>query len=241
MDITAFRAELEGDWAWRIDELRFFQNIGSTITNLDEEDRYRRVLVLILYAHFEGFCKVALGTYVNAVNRLGVNCGEANYAIAAAGLADLFRELRDPNRKSDLFRRTLPDDAKLHRFARDREFVELTDHFGERAVNIPDYVVDTESNLTPVVLRKNLFRLGFDHDLFAHLDGDVNRLLGYRNNIAHGAAKAGMDRKTYEALRDAVIRIIHEVTALIAQSFQEKKYLRSQQATAPPTADAKQA
>ncbi len=236
MDIAAFRAQLEADWAWRIDELRFFQNIGAAIADTEGENRYRRVLVLMLYAHFEGFCKVALGAYVNSVNRLGVICGEASYAIAAAGLADLFRELRNPTRKSDLFRRMLPDDAKLHRFARDREFMELADHFAERPVKIPDYVVDTESNLTPIVLRKNLFRLGFEHDLFKHLEADVNRLLAYRNDIAHGAAKDGLDRKTYEKLRAAVIEIAREVIVLIAQSFREKKYLRPPlQTTVGPT------
>jgi hypothetical protein len=38
--------------------------------------------------------------------------------------------------------------------------------FTIRPVNIPDHVVDTEANLNPVVLRKNLYRLGLPYDLF---------------------------------------------------------------------------
>src|SRR5206468_479036 len=109
----------------------------------DQQNQFRRALILILYAHFEGFCKFALTLYVNAVNSESIACGEANYAIAAASLADLFMAIRDPERKCPEFRRQLPDETALHRFARDREFVERTADFDRRTVRIPDRVVET--------------------------------------------------------------------------------------------------
>ena len=48
------------------------------------------------------------------------------------------------------FRRDLPNDTKLHRFARDQEFIERVADFIIRLVNIPEHVVDTESNFNPV-------------------------------------------------------------------------------------------
>src|SRR2546428_5831123 len=155
MNLADLRAELEANQAWRRDEIRFFQNQLTWINAEEKQNQYRRALVLILYAHFEGFCKFALALYVNAVNNTGIKCSEANSAIAAASLANLFRDLRDPQRKSDVFRRKLPDDTQLHRFARDREFVEQAFDFAERLVSIPDHVVDTESNLSPVILSSN--------------------------------------------------------------------------------------
>lgn len=145
MNLADLRAQLEADQAWREDEIRAFHNRGAVIQNEEELKRYRRALVLLLYAHYEGFCKFALSLYADAVNQSGILCGEASYAIAAAWLADLFQSLRNPHAKCKLFRRKLPDDSRLHQFAREQEFVELSSEFDKRPVRIPDAVVDTES------------------------------------------------------------------------------------------------
>src|SRR5947207_897222 len=120
MNLGRLWAEIEDDQAWREEEIRFFQNRAVSVADPNEQDQFRRALVLLLYAHFEGFVKFSLLLYVGAVNSAGVRCDEASYAVAAASLADLFAALRDPTRKCPEFRRDLPDDSALHRFARDR-------------------------------------------------------------------------------------------------------------------------
>jgi len=227
MNLAELRAELEADRAWREEELRTFQNRGSAISDEAELKRYRRALVLLLYAHYEGFCKFAFMLYASAVNRSGISCGEATWAIAAASLSDLFRNLRNPQSKSDLFRRELPDDAKLHQFAREREFIERTSEVEARPVNIPDYVVDTESNLTPVVLKKNLFRLGLPHDQFQAHDSEINKLLGIRNGISHGSLKEGVEERLYEQLRTATFSIMSGLGAGIMQALSDRAYART--------------
>jgi hypothetical protein len=227
MNIAEIRAELENDQGWRRDEIRSLQNQGSSIEDLEQQGQFRRALVVLLYAHFEGFCKFALTVYVNAVNKTGIRCAEANYALAAASLADLFAALRDSTSKCPEFRFTLPDDTHLHRFARDREFVERVADFENRKLEIPEDVIDTESNLKPVVLRKNLFRVGLTHDQFAFLDGDIHRLLNSRNKIAHGEARSGIKSTEYEALRAAVFYIMDSVTAGVMQALLEERFLRS--------------
>ncbi len=230
MNIAELLAELEEDQRWREQEIRFFQNRGSRIRSEEEQDLFRRAVILLLYAHFEGFCKFALTLYATTVNREKIRCGEANYAIAAASLADLFKALRDPNKKCPEFRHALPDDAALHRFGRDREFVERSDEFANRHVNIPDYVVDTESNLKPVILRKNLYRLGLFHDQFKGLDSEINKLLEYRNKIAHGESRSGIPLQTYSSLREATFRIMNEIKRGVIEALRGKHYLRNQKA-----------
>jgi hypothetical protein len=109
MNLVQLRAELEADQAWRRDEIRFFQNQAARLDTTERPNPFQRVLILLLYAHFEGFSRFALTLYVNAVNGTGMICGEANSAIAAASLANLFRDLRDPQHKtrsSSFFRLT---------------------------------------------------------------------------------------------------------------------------------------
>lgn len=105
MNLASLRAEIEADRAWREEEIRELQNRGSAIKEEEESKRYRRALVLLLYAHYEGFCKFALALYATAINSSGILCGEASYPIAAASMSDVFRNLRNPQKKCDLFRR----------------------------------------------------------------------------------------------------------------------------------------
>lgn len=231
MNIAALYAEMEADQQWRQDEVRFFQNQLASIADEDEKNQFRKALVLVLYAHFEGFCKFALTLYVDSVNASGISCGDANHAIAAASLADIFMALRSPDSKCNEFRNSLPDDTKLHRFARDREFIERITDFANRPVSIPDKVVDTESNLNPIVLRKNLFRLGFPYDLFNEHEGKINKLLGYRNSIAHGERQRGIAALEYNGLRQSTFTIMSEVKTMVMKALQERAFLRSGQTT----------
>jgi hypothetical protein len=227
MNPASMRAELEADRAWREEEIRTFQNRGSTITDQEELNRYRRVLVLLLYAHYEGFCKFAFTLYATAINNSGISCGEATYAIAAASLSDMFHNLRNPQKKCDLFRRELPDDAKLHQFAREREFIERTAEVEKRPVRMPDDIVDTESNLTPVVLKKNLYRLGLPYDQFEAHDGDIHQLLNLRNGVSHGSLKEGVEETIYMRLRTATFAIMSGLGTGIMKALLDKAYARS--------------
>jgi hypothetical protein len=226
MNIPKLWSEIEEDLTWRLDELRFFQNQLANIGSEQGQDRFRRALVLLLYAHFEGFCKFALTLYVNSVNSTGITCGEATFAIAAASLSDLFKALRNPEKKIPEFRHALPDDSVLHRFGREREFLERTSEFATRPVRVSEDVVDTESNLKPIVLRKNLYRLGFPPDQFSQYEGDINQLLEYRNKISHGEMQAGLKRDKYQKLNSAVFAVMYEVKRQVMNALQMRAYLR---------------
>lgn len=227
MNIAQVRAEIERDRAWRQDELRFFQNCAARFETKEEQQQFNRAVILLLYAHFEGFCKFAFTLYINEVNKIQLVCATANYSLAASSLSDLFRALRDPTKKCAEFKTALPDDSKLHLFAREKEFVERAADLMQRRLSIPEEIIDTESNLRPVVLRKNLFRLGFKHDQFEPFEGDIHLLLEYRNKIAHGAAQDGIKQDTYEKLRNATDAIMNQLTLDIMDAIQSKAYLRS--------------
>lgn len=226
MNLATIRAQLEQELAWRTEEINFFHNACASIKDEAEREKFRRAIVLLLYANFEGFCKFALSLYVDAINGENLDCEAANFALVAASLADVFATLRDGIRRAKEFRNKAPDDRKLHRFALDREFVERATELMCRKVAIPDGVVDTESNLTPVVLRKNLFRLGLPYESFSSLDPDIHRLLLCRNRIAHGETKDGIDVKEYEQLKKSALHIMNEIVRGITKAVSEGFHLR---------------
>ena len=198
-----------------------------SLASVADRKKYRRAAVVLLYAHLEGFCVFALRHFARAINDEAIQVKDASFAVAAAGCADVFAALRDPNTKCSLFRNTLPEEGKLHRFARDQEFVERMADFKSEVVQIDDGVVDSESNLKPLVLRKNLFRLGLPHDLFKELDGTIHRLLELRNKIAHGERKEGIPDDEFATLRNAVIEVMRKVKSLVMSKLSDGAHLRS--------------
>jgi hypothetical protein len=178
--------QIEGDRAVREREVRLIGNAARRAVSDAERDMLFRTSVLLTYAHLEGFCRFALIAYASAINTMKLTCNEASFALVAASLTRLFGALRHPQSKHDFFVRTLPDDAKLHLTAREREFVENLESAMQGTVELPDDVVDTESNLSSIVLMKNLYRLGLNYPVVEEQNSQINKLLGVRNAIAHG-------------------------------------------------------
>jgi hypothetical protein len=226
MNLSELRTGLETELTWRQDEIRFFRNQLSNIVKEEEKDKFRRALILILYAHFEGFCKFALTTYVEAINDEEIACSDANPFIAAASLFNVFQSLFNTDKKCQIFKNQLPFDEKLHRVSREKDFMVQFEEFLLRKVNIPDDVIDTESNLKPVILRKNLFRLGFKHDYFVNEEGHITTLLNRRNNIAHGADRKGISLKIYTDIEAAVLQIMNQMILFVMDALKQKAYLK---------------
>jgi hypothetical protein len=237
IDLAEFRAEVESEREWREREMRQLRNQLSLLPSEAERKTARKALVVMLYAHFEGVSKALFTMYVNRINNLGLRVDGVVPHIAAASLAEVFVALRDPHKKCAEFVRALPDDTALHRFARDREFVEVAWKVAQRSVSIdPDEVVDTESNLKPVVLKKILFRLGLDPDLARSWEGDIHHLLKRRNSVAHGTEKAGLEEKDYAKLEQAVLLVVDGLVKALSDAVVGKAYLApGQLATAVPT------
>src|SRR5437868_3879478 len=89
-----------------------------------------------------------------------------------------------------------------------------------------DVVVDTEANLKPSIIRKILYRLGLPYDAFNEHEGKIHKLLNFRNTIAHGAGKDGIDEKTYQEIQSATIEIMSALIKIITSALRETKYLR---------------
>jgi len=231
MNLLAIRAELEEERTWRTDELRFMQN---QMAEMPEENReqYRRALLLLLYAHFEGFCRVALRIYVRELNLLHLRVREVSHAVAAATCRPILMALSDHNQKNDFFRHGAPSDSALHFAWRSQEFLARLSDVLNSVVSIPDAIVDTESNLWPIVLKKNLFKLGFAADCLSQHDSTISNLVNRRNNIGHGMERAGIEQRVFANLQSSVYEVMDSISQLITSSLGGQTYL--QQSRLPP-------
>lgn len=177
--------DLERDRATRESEIRLIERYYNDATNESEKSMLARSLVLLTYAHLEGFTKFSLLTYAAVINGLKLPCNQAALPLVAATLNRVFVALRDVNQKEALFR-DLSTDHDVHLQARHVRFIESYDEVMSRPVEIPDSAVDTGSNLNARMLKRALFQMGLNYPVIAEHQDTLNQLLGERNAIAHG-------------------------------------------------------
>lgn len=225
-DYDSITAELEGDWNWRFSELKKLANVYNTT---DESNKIiiRKSQILLLYSHFEGYSKFVFLYYILTINEHKLKIRELNATLKAASMHDIFKEYENTNKKGSYFRKELPDNNKLRLYSRRCEFVDSFYDFLENIAEIPETIVDTESNLKPEVLYKILFQLGFSIDEFKPYRDIIQKLLNYRNNIAHGNPADNIDKFPYESILNSITILIEAIKKLIRNALYDSLYLHS--------------
>lgn len=219
-----FRAALEAELAWRQEELAFFKNQLNEISE-EEKNKYRKSLVLILYSHMEGYIKICLQTYIQYINSQELSRKDVKTGLIVASMHKEFIAYENLERKSEFFRKELPDDKRLHRLYRRVDFMEKVDDFKEQKLNIEDQIIDTESNLWYIVLQKNLYKVGLPIDLFDGYQSAIDALVNRRNSIAHGNFRSGVTADEFSNWETKVSDVLSGVTRLLYDYANNKKYL----------------
>ena len=224
MTADEFRAALEAELAWRQEELAFFKNQLNEISE-EEKNKYRKSLVLILYSHMEGYIKICLQTYIQYINSQELSRKDVKTGLIVASMYKEFIAYENLERKSEFFRKELPDDTRLHRLYRRVDFMEKVDDFKEQKLNIEDQIIDTESNLWYIVLQKNLYKVGLPIDLFDGYQSAIDALVNRRNSIAHGNFRSGVTAEEFSNWETKVSDVLSGVTRLLYDYANNKKYL----------------
>jgi hypothetical protein len=71
-----------------------------------------------------------------------------------------------------------------------------------------------------------LYQVGLDPALCDQWSDQLNMLLNRRNNIAHGAERAGIAHRTYAELETAVEHLVQELTSALFVACVDGRYLR---------------
>lgn len=218
--------DLENDRNQRESEVRLIENLAKQAGSDQEKSMLLRSLVLLTYAHLEGFCKFALLAYSGAINSLRIPCREAAFPVLAASLGDILAALRNLDSKAPEFRTVLPDDKDLHMLWRERTFVESYETVMSKTVEIPDRVVDTKANLNTRVLKRNLYQLGLNYPEVDEHRGAIDRLLGVRNAIAHGDALRNPGAEEVGGYTAAAFEVMKFVQRSVYSALRDERFKR---------------
>lgn len=224
MQLEDIRAEMEEELTWRRQELIFLRNLLSNIRKEEDKEKYRKSLVVMLYSHFEGFCKTCLLIYIKAINDLRISRKVANDSLLTCSMEYIFNKYDDLDRKCSVFKRELPDDSKLHRFYRRTDLTKEFNNFLEEDLFIKDDVVNTESNLRYTILKKNLFKLGIDYNKFQEYENTINSLVNKRNSIAHGSERYGVREDDFTRIEKDIVKVMENIIRLLMENIQQENY-----------------
>lgn len=233
LNINEIASQIELEASWRNSEYMQVKNaLYSHSTMQDQRESFNKSLLLLLYSHYEGFCKSAFSIYIEGINSLRLKCHQVNTPIRASSLQAVFDAYDQLDRKGKIFKKTLPDDSTLHRLCRRTEFIDSLDNFNNLVVKLDvEKVTDVESNLWPHVLKKILYRSGLNTEAFQNEEGELSRLVNRRNAIAHGAQRAGVSMVDFEKYENAVNTTKEKIKNMILNAASICEYLATDNTT----------
>lgn len=222
-NILDFRSDLEEAFSWRILEYNALKN------SLREEDKFPiiKTLVVMLYAHFEGFFKDCLELYIQYINSSEKILSEFNDAIIAAALTREYGAFENINRKCKELTSVPPAEAFLHKFHRRKELTKVfTSNYLNKKIRIDEQVINTKSNLDYGVLQENLYILGLDYNKFEDSRESINKLITLRNSVAHGSQKNPIEFDELEKIENDIINVINDIIQYLYEVCLNEQFLR---------------
>ena len=163
----------------------------------------------MVYAHYEGFCKLAVSQYIDSVSKLKLKRSELNFKLASYSLSGFKSDLKSASGNMEFFSEFL------------LQFNLLLDQVAEFETKL-----DT-SNLWPVQLVDWLNRLGLDASEVIGVETLLESLVRNRNQIAHGKKLVVSSRKDLDNLSSAATTAMHKVAVEVVNALEKKTYKNS--------------
>ncbi|WP_238006150.1 MAE_28990/MAE_18760 family HEPN-like nuclease [Dactylosporangium sp. AC04546] len=215
------REQLEEDVTWRLDELRHLRN--QLLGELDRKDwpaSAMRAILVMQYAHLEGFARNAFSVYVAAVNDCQLSAKELHEHLFACALVPEFDALR----RGAVAEVEAEDGAFMRRARHQVQFVKRIRALHEGPLLLdPDAAVSMEMNFGADVFRRTLFRLGIQEtEVSRSYYQSLEFVRNMRNDIAHGSRKNRIAPGEFEAHRLKSERFMAELTRLITTAVEHE-------------------
>ncbi|WP_416963124.1 MAE_28990/MAE_18760 family HEPN-like nuclease [Streptomyces sp. Agncl-13] len=222
MNVSEMRAQLEADILWRLDEIRHLRNLLLQGEEPEKASVYSlRAILVMQYAHLEGFTRTALSLYIDAINSQSLPAKSLRPELLASALAGEFDTLRRGASAT-------ADEGKMTTRARHQiAFVQRLQQLSEGPISIAaEVAVSLEMNLGSDVLKKCLVALGIStekvrRDQYTAIDFVKN----VRNDIAHGGRKEKIPSGLFTAHLKKCEEFMNELARVLTRAVSEKWFL----------------
>lgn len=203
--MSVIGTRLERDLDWRRAELAELKLLigSSAIATSDRDRSLLRAIFAMLYAHFEGFLRFALESYVDELTSMRLKTNRLSNDLLPIAMRNALGSYSKLSKKDFLF-------ELLRSY---RSSVTFTLDFGEGNF-WPDKVEKllAEVALQSLYLSKDRLRL--------------KSMVSRRNDIAHGKPLSVRSLKEYKEVEDAAITVMYEVAIAIDEAISCASYLK---------------
>lgn len=223
-NILEFRSDMEDSLSWRVNEFLALKNLLRS----DNSVPVVKTLIVMLYAHFEGFFKDCLECYIKYINSTNLTLSNFIDTVITASLSREYMAFEDSNRKCKELTSVPPAEEFLHKYHRRRELTKkFTSNYLDKKIRIDEKIINTKSNLDYGVLQENLYILGFDYNYFMDKQNNITKLVRLRNSVAHGSQREPIDFTEFEKIEEDILGIMEEIIKYLYRFCLEERYLKN--------------
>ena len=201
--------DLEIDWVIR--ETTRIKLLPHRYEFIEEEkDIYYKSMVPMIYAYLEGFVKNAIRIYMKFVNQLDLTFNDISIRLLVHKIEKKYNCFKE-NIKS------IQNKEKLvEQLLQDINSNDKTINFNDKAIQ----------NINSYRLNKLLRELNFKEIEDRKIKDGLNKLLQYRNGIAHGENSYRVDENLLMEFIDTIIKTMDYVSDIICNGYDSKNYLK---------------
>ncbi|TGL63507.1 MAE_28990/MAE_18760 family HEPN-like nuclease [Leptospira sarikeiensis] len=198
---------IESDLQWREEELTLLKKeFFQTQVNSNKKLYLARALILITYAHYEGFIKFLWDHYVSHLKQLNLELGEFKDTIRIYIFEDEYKKFKNTY---DI-----------------RNILELLQNPGhilrKRMQNLE--LLDTKSNLWPNILEENNKKICISSKELEDHKHTLSKLVGLRNEIAHGKNITLSNINEVIDISNSVTNVLYDMAIQIDEAINSQSY-----------------
>lgn len=203
--------ELLQEVDWRTNELSIIRTIPLLFNfNDKQKEILEKYSVAAIYSIWEGFVTKSFSLYIREINSLNLTYDKINLSILTH---DIFIKF------------DMTDEQRKH-FENKCRFVNNIFEYSKLPITLSPKI-PTEANVNFKVINKILNHFHLEELPKNNFDGPLNKLLMYRNNIAHGECSIIVTKEIIQDFNLTVIDLMHEVTIRIIEGYSNKNFLNT--------------
>ena len=208
--MSDFTDEILADIEWRVSQLSTAKTLPFRYAlSATDKNMLTAFTVPMIYAVWEGFVRNSFEIYVRELNSLGLERSQFCINIISHTLEMRFPQFKEPPANYE----------KLAKF-----FKTLTDYFEEEDFRISSNI-PTESNINLKVINNILLRFNLESLPDDPYKAGLNKLLQFRNSIAHGDNNILVTTSNISEFALTVISLMHEIFLRIDKGYTTQSYL----------------
>ena len=199
--------ELTSDLDWRETEIASIRILLSD-KNVSESQHLAllRAAWALLYAHYEGFCKLTLTSYFDEICNRGIKNSSLPKSIRVFALSEKLKKLRNLQNIELL--------SELEAFI--PIYLDCVPEFPE---------IDTQSNLWPGVLTEILESADLSTRVVKQHSAKLKTLVARRNGIAHGEQSFIAEVEYYNSFEKAVYDVIYDLVFQVDEKLNKAPFV----------------